>query len=295
MADHMTTMTFGGPGGKPFGAQSPRAIGIRGGQYVDALVLNGSRHGGLGGAHPEVKELNDDDYWNAFSVMAGKYVDQLRFNASNGATVYGGEGRTTKRTEKSGIRIVSIAGRSDKYLDAISIQFVENYKPSKVAVENHMAIFSAVNGPIEIKEAVGIEATKLELYEKATTHMTALNVSASVEAEYYAKVSSSLSLTIEDSSVTTINRQVTEALTKQTETTIKLDADHARFLVCPIRVMKDDSNVWYFPIGTPEWSTHPNTEYDRLKGYFDLSGAASTITGLPRTTDTVTNLIKLGL
>jgi hypothetical protein len=60
----ITTFTFGGAGGNPFALEYPRSLGVRAGELIDALVLNGVQHGGSGGANPTQAELKADDYWN---------------------------------------------------------------------------------------------------------------------------------------------------------------------------------------------------------------------------------------
>jgi hypothetical protein len=298
MSGTMLTQTFGGPGGVPFKAVSPKSIKLHWGQILDALILNDVQHGGDGGDHKMGLELAADDYWSEFSVNAGKFVDYLQFKSKSGSKV-GGGGNGGRAYGSHNVRIVSIGGKAGNgqrgtRLDSITIKWVENYRPSQELLPNSMAIFKAENGQMTIFESEERETTTLEAYQNVTSYMSNSNVSASVEAEYYAKVSGSTSLTIEQSSVTEINKSITDALRRRTEKTITLEADQARFLVGPIRVMKGaDGKIWYYPVENVEWVTLNKDGYGRLKGYFDLSGGASTITGFQRTPDNDTKLIKL--
>jgi hypothetical protein len=53
-----------------FGMEYPESLGVRHGDTIDALLLNGTKYGGNGGADPVVVSLDDDDYWNSFKVNA---------------------------------------------------------------------------------------------------------------------------------------------------------------------------------------------------------------------------------
>jgi len=299
MSGTMRIQTFGGPGGDAFTTVSPKSIKLHWGQTLDALILNGVQHGGDGGDHKLGMELADDDYWSEFLVQSGKFVDFLYFKSKSGKEVGGGGNGGRLPDLARNLRIVSIGGKAGNgkrgtRLDSITIKWVENYSPSEELLPNSMAIFKAENGPITIFESEERETTTLEAYQNVSSYMSNSHVSASVEAEYYAKVSGSTSLTIEQSSVTEIQKSITDELRRRTEKTITLEGDDARFLVGPIRVMKGaDGKIWYYPVENLEWVVLKKDQLGRLKGHFDLSGGASTITGFQRTLDNDTKLIKL--
>ena len=51
---------FGGQIGEPFPMEFVNTIGFRNGDIIDALVLNGTKHGGDGGRNPTEIDVNRD-------------------------------------------------------------------------------------------------------------------------------------------------------------------------------------------------------------------------------------------
>ena len=116
------TARYGGLGGRSFDAATPRSLQLRAGNSVDALILNGSRHGGAGGDLGSSLQLGSGEYISRVEVRHGNYVDRLVFTTNEGRVLSGGGGGGTL-ARLDGVRVTSIGGRSGDYLDYIEITY----------------------------------------------------------------------------------------------------------------------------------------------------------------------------
>lgn len=119
--------TYGGNGGKEFELTEVSSLGLRSGDLVDAIIINGIRYGGTGGRATPEYTLAEDDYINHIDVRYGDKVDFLRFKSKQGVQLSGG-GSGGSGASLSNIRVTRIGGRSGGMLDQIRIEFHPNYK-----------------------------------------------------------------------------------------------------------------------------------------------------------------------
>ena len=118
------TVGFGGFGGGQFDSIEPRTLQLRSGDYVDAIVLNGVRHGGQGGQLSGSLQLEPGEFITSVVVRSGVYVDRLVFTTNHGRALIGGGGGGARSTLDN-IRVLKIGGRSGVYLDRIELTYCE--------------------------------------------------------------------------------------------------------------------------------------------------------------------------
>jgi len=123
------TMQCGGNGGGDFASESPDKIGLRHGQEVDALILNGNQHGGGGGLPTPQLELDPGDYWTHVLIRSGKYIDNIELRSKFGKVVQGGGDGGAVCLNLNDVKVVSIGGRSGNKLDNIRVEYIEQYNP----------------------------------------------------------------------------------------------------------------------------------------------------------------------
>lgn len=278
------TLEFGGEGGNPFDMEYPTSIGMRHGRFVDALLLNGTQHGGMGGDNPTQVALNGDDYWSEFEVHAGKYIDFLRFKSASGIEVAGGGDGGDNRAVFKGVRILRIGGRSGDNLDHIEIEFIENYQPSTIVVDSAQAVFDFQPGGREIETFSEQSLLNAQAFERITESSTEFTFNTSAEGEYFAKFSVSTGLKTTSSTKTDVKSSTEQALKSGSRTKETLEQNQATFLIGDIRIMQDsDGHYWVVPVHAPQWVKLFKDDFKgSLAGLYDFTSGVSIQTGLKR-------------
>ena len=118
------TWVAGSSGGDPFGAAAVSSIRVSGGNFVDALVINGSRYGGSGGSLSEKLVLRSGEYINCVVVRQGDFLDRLEFHTNQGRSI-GGGGTGGSETLLQNIRVTHIGGRAGDFVDQITVAYCD--------------------------------------------------------------------------------------------------------------------------------------------------------------------------
>lgn len=126
----MAIQEYGGPGGTAFAAQTINSIALRGGFYVDAIIINGQQFGGDGGGLGETLTLGDGEYINEVRVRHDQVIHQLDISTNLGRRLSAGgasqgndPGGTGGVTRILRGRINKIGGQRDTYLDRILFDY----------------------------------------------------------------------------------------------------------------------------------------------------------------------------
>ena len=118
------TWAGGGNGGDPFGAAAFSSVRISGGNFVDALIINGSRHGGSGGSLSEELTLRSGEYINRVAVRHGDFIDRLEFHTNQGRSI-GGGGTGGNETVRQNVKVTHIGGRTGDFVDQITVAYCD--------------------------------------------------------------------------------------------------------------------------------------------------------------------------
>jgi len=114
-----STETLGGGGGNKFAPSKIDSIAIRHGNKVDAIIINGQKHGGDGGKKTQTLTLGENEYINKLVVRHGEVIDYLGVYTNTGRSI-GGGGSGGRQTILEGI-ILRIGGRSGNKLDCLEV------------------------------------------------------------------------------------------------------------------------------------------------------------------------------
>jgi hypothetical protein len=173
--------------GKPFPMEYPNSLGVAGHDWIDALVLNGSRQGGPGGDPARQTVLGADDYWSEFEVGGwttggNPYVHYLRFRPISGAEVSGGrlgKNMSYYQLEKN-TYILRIGGRCGNYLDTVEIDYIQGFKPSTVVDADATAVLDFRNGGDSITTYTEKSIQTAQAFEKTVelVQTSEINVNA---------------------------------------------------------------------------------------------------------------------
>ena len=119
---NLRTRPVGTNGPNQFLQTGIESLAISSGIRVDALIINGVRHGGPGGSVGEVLEFEADEYINRIEVNSGTVLDRLEITTNKGRQIEGG-GTGGSRTNVRGM-IVSLGGTYGNVMNSINIEGV---------------------------------------------------------------------------------------------------------------------------------------------------------------------------
>lgn len=274
--------SFGGEGGGPFDSEYVSSIGLRTGDIVDALILNGRLHGTNGGTDRGALQMSLDEYIAKIDIRSGAGIDRLTFYTNKGRMI-GGGGNGGSPSALDHIRLLAIGGRSGGNLDKLQLTYIENYQAS-VPVESKASFIISYSPPNEefVQYASTSEKRK-DSYEKITESMVEKQFSASVEGEYYAKVSASTNLTFRDTSTTTIKSELERSQDQSASSKMTIPAGSVGIKVVLGTLMKGTGTdeYWMFPTSEPQYSIIKLSEIEKILNYYDITGnLASQMDGL---------------
>jgi hypothetical protein len=116
------TKAFGGNGGShSFDIEAVKSLGLRYGDLIDALLLNGRRPGGGGGVEGTIVEFHPDEYIDRITIRpGGRVIHALTISTNRGRTLSGG-GNGGRREELTNIRVLGLGGVYGDFLDKLTV------------------------------------------------------------------------------------------------------------------------------------------------------------------------------
>lgn len=272
------TNSYGGSGGSAFAPDYIQSLAIRTGSEVDAIIINGTRHGGDGGSQSTTLIFDSDEYINEITIRSGSRVDKLEFKTNKGRSI-GGGGSGGSPTTLTGIRVIAIGGRSGSRLDQIEITYVENYQPSEVVETRGQFVIGFVPQNTIMKEYTESTYKTSDSYENVTETMLSQQYNASVEAEYYAKVAFSTEIKYENTQLTTVKRELSEQLVSGNYREMSVEPGQVGLLLVNGTIMRgnDGSGVtWMFPTTILSYAVIATSDYQNVLNHYDLTGELAT-------------------
>lgn len=281
MTESIVIKPFGGNGGNEFSMQCPTSIGLCTGSEVDQLRINEVVHGGNGGGDRGSIILRSDEYISSMIIRSGKRIDYLEFKTNKGNSIKGGGTGGSEQTFNN-IRVLSIGGRSGKRVDKLNIMYIENYSPSSVVAKDVGFIISYTAPFCTFTQYEDSTYQTMDSYEKTTHSMLKQDYSASIEGEYFAKVSASTDITIENSKSETVKSELSTQLSKGSSKTVEIKEGYVGVTLVNGTLMKgSDGAFWMHPTSLPSYTIIKITDYSPLLNHYDLTGELYTqISGL---------------
>lgn len=108
-----------GGGGGRFAVSGIKTLQLSSGDYIDAIIVNGVRHGGPGGGLSKILTFASDEYIVSIRYQTGDWTNKLAFTTNKGQTLDGGSTNSVSG-EISG-QIYAIGGWSGKYVDSLEV------------------------------------------------------------------------------------------------------------------------------------------------------------------------------
>lgn len=251
------TIALGGDGGKSFDEQTVRSIGFRSGERVDAILLNGERHGGNGGKERLVFELQPDEYIDEMTVWRGGRIHRIKLSTSRGRSMDVGQSGGKNAITLKDIRVLGIGGKSGEELDKLRIRYIKDYRASDILETGVSAVVSVIPQGQRIEVSTSQRVSKLsatrQLMETVFRFETSIETSAgssSAFGEFSSKVNTTFGLEV--TSQTEINEQVETEETSTETMTYAPPLGQVGLEIVQVDVFRSqDGLVWMFPTTEP--------------------------------------------
>lgn len=221
----ITTAPCGGNGGLEFKAGMPESIGVRTGNVVDAIIINGKPYGGGGGEQTTQYQLQPGDYWTDFEVRGGQYVDYIYMKSKHGVEFRSKDQATGGSScgKVTGARVLEVMGKYGQFIDSISFKYIPDYDEKKYAQTKGMWVnvcSSACNKKITDKFEQS-ESTKQSTSQSFTESSFKATLKVSVwdgggNADGTSRSISSTTATALENSFTTGRTSITETTVQYT-------------------------------------------------------------------------------
>jgi hypothetical protein len=234
-------------------------------------------------------------------VQSGASIDYMKLTTNLGRSVSGGVAKSGSKVEQLGdVRILSLSGTNGWYLSTINIDYVDNYKPSKVVEKKVPMIIETLPGNQEVTQFSSAEnATAASTVTVNKTHF-GVDANASVEAEYGATFKASVDMKYSTDSREKVSTSVMETLKTSTKTKIKIPDGSVGVRVVLVDIMQSaDGGFWVSPAVTlpnePLATLPEKTAADSLCNTYDLTGTADVqIPNLRSSKETRNGLVYYG-
>jgi hypothetical protein len=275
------TIAIGGDGGSNFDIEFITDIGFRSGERVDAILLNGSRHGGKGGKEGLVLNLQTDEYidnmkiWKNGDRIHGVELTTNRHTGNITRKLFAGRTKG-KLTELSNIRVLGIGGRSGEELDKLRIRYIKDYVESTDEATGQMAVISIIpeGQTIETIETSRVNRMSASrVFIETVVSMEQTVESSGVMGEFTAKASQTFGMSA--TTQTEFSEQVETEITTSERKSYTPPVGTVGLEVVKMDIFKAaDGTIWFFP--TSESSivnASVNGEPAITETLYDMTGA----------------------
>ena len=276
----ITERVFGGGGGYPFERTFVKKIAIFGGGYrgnylCTNVTINDVSHGGSYTERPGALVLDADEYINYVEIAQGWYIDYFKVRTNKGREVAAGNPHANK-TILENIRVLRIGGRCAETLDQLQIEYIQNYRPSKLVEKRAVFLLDAIEGPRKIKTWRETTQVSRQAAKRVTTLMAAAKLSSTVEAEYFAKVSATFELETKTTKMSSVSTALEKTIKQGQESELTIPLGHVAVLVNVGQVLQHGDKSWIVPGASSTWLIIDRSKVEdcqRLVGAYDLHGA----------------------
>ncbi|MCW3085824.1 MAG: hypothetical protein JWP12_3190 [Bacteroidetes bacterium] len=269
------TNSYGGNGGNAFSAGTVNSIGLFGCQDVDAIVINNTRFGGGGGdpSSPGSITLADNEYINYVKIAYdnNEYVYYLKISTNLNHSLEIGNSSKGTTTELTNIRLLSIDGKADRYLDKITLTYIDGYQPSSFTADSIFILdWTPQNSKMIQYQAA--EMNTLNSYEKVSSTMNMQEYSASAEVDYGVKASASTKLTFQNTNTETIKSEIQNKLTTALTVETNILPNQIGVMLVTAKIMQSGSEYWMYPTNEPQYTVLSMDNVQSLQNTYDLTG-----------------------
>lgn len=281
----ITAHRIGGGGGGQFPPTSVRELRFWSGTKIDAIEINGDRHGGGGGGVSDSARLTRDRQINDIGYAMNEGVlGSLTFYFTDGTQMSIGKARqeTLLSAELNcapgDLRVIALGGWSGEFLDALDPVCVVGFSEASILDSDATAVIGAIPQGVTRTEYVENIAKRAESYEHALTQSHSVTTNASVSGTYYVTASIETEYTYSWTSQTTIGKAIEDQLKEATTEEIKPpEGAYAMFEITHGQIIApggDTSQSIFLPVGNVTSTYIPVTDdtIDNLVGMYDLGG-----------------------
>ncbi|WP_095590670.1 jacalin-like lectin [Actibacterium ureilyticum] len=256
------TIAIGGDHGTDFDIQAVRSIGFRASNMVEAVLLNGSRHGDKQGSESLVLDLQQDEYINKLVVHEGYhkkrkerriYGVDLTTSLGRGLRVGTLNDKTAKVTKLEGVRILGLGGNVGHMLFKLRARYIADYTESALIESGAIAVTSVIPQGQTFESFESSRVSKMNAsrtFLETVTSIEHTTESSAAVGEFTAKASMTFGLSVTTQSE--FSKQVETETVNSERMTYAPPAGHVGLEVVRMDVFRaSDGTVWFFPTSEP--------------------------------------------
>ncbi|WP_138472906.1 hypothetical protein [Poseidonocella sp. HB161398] len=277
-------VAIGGNHGTDFDIETVRTIGFRTTNMVEAILLNGVRHGDDQGRETETLELQQDEYICRLVIYNShdrkKNEDRIR-----GIEVTTSEGRTLTAGTLDGptdvldgVRVLGLGGNGGHMLFMLRVRYIENYIESTPLPGDWKAVVRVIPQGQTFESFQSSRVSKLDasrIFLETVTSLQQTSEAGVAVGEFSARASTTFGI-----SVTTQNEFIEQVETETVSSeriTYAPPLGHVGLEVVPMEAFTaSDGTVWFFPVADPSIVSAAVSGPDVIKEeLFDMTGVLS--------------------
>ena len=266
--------------GEDFDIEVVRSIGFRSTSRVEAILLNGTRHGDNQGDETETLEMQPDEYISGIEVTTiderGEIrVRHVKLTTSLNRTLEAGSAGSGEKTVLSGVRILGLGGNAGHNVFMLRVRFIENYQPSEVIPGQFFAVTNIIPQGQKFTRFTSSRVARMNssrfFLETMMSVQTTTEASAAM-GDFSAKVSTEYGFSVTTQSEF-IEEVETETVDSQT-TEYAPPAGHVGLEIVPMEAFRaSDGSIWYFPTHAPSIVSAPVSGDAVIKqDFYDMTG-----------------------
>ncbi|MEL6450600.1 MAG: jacalin-like lectin [Pseudomonadota bacterium] len=259
------TTTLGGTHGTDFDIQTVRSIGFRATDMIEAVLLNGVRHGDNQGRETDVLELQQDEYINELVVYESHdtkkdehRVRGVTLTTSLNRSLTAGTLRGPSRTLKN-MRIIGLGGNSGHMLFNLRVRHITDYVESKKIPGDWAAVINVIPQGQTFESFQSSRVAKMNasrLFLETVTSVQQTTEGGAAIGEFSAKASTTFGLSV--TTQTEFNEQIESETVESERITYAPPAGHVGLEVVTMEVFEaHDGTIWFFPITEPSIVSAP--------------------------------------
>jgi len=259
------TTTLGGTHGTDFDIQAIHSIGFRATDMVEAIVLNGERHGDNQGRETDVLDMQQDEYIETLIVYESydKKRKELRVRGVTLTTSLGRKlsaGTLSGPVKKlQGVRIIGLGGNAGHMLFNLRARHIPNYQPSRKVDGDWTAVIGVIPQGQTFESFASSRVSKMNasrLFLETVTSVQQTTEGGAAMGEFSAKASTTFGLTV--TTQAEFNEQVETETINSERITYAPPQGHVGLEVVKMEVFEaSDGTVWFFPVTEPSIVSAP--------------------------------------
>jgi len=175
-------------------------------------------------------------------------------SARTRATIFALVGREEKKTILKNIRLLQIGGKYGRWMDSITLRYVQNYKASQLKATDVTCIMEIQQPNTSVDEYVSSNSRSVQTSRSSFSAQIMASMSVNAQVEF---ISRTQTVTVSSSTDQEFLKTTEQELTNERSTRLQVPLDAVGIFVAPHDVYFDpaggENPFWFMPKGEGVW------------------------------------------